>query len=605
MLVKRAVRNLFSVFSRLSITFRIASGSIAVLAAISIAGAIGIDGVSRTASDTSALYLHAVVGMKGLMGVQSRAMGLQIAVKDAVADGRAGAAVEFQSSVVGMQRELALISRSYAGPRRNVERLQKAVGLFQIAAQSVRRVAHQEGRAAAEKQLGNVERARFKAVGHIVGRMMNSLDRHAHATVSQSVSSKQRVILLLELLLAANVVAAVFVGIGALAGMARPLGLLRDTMERLCNGERDVPVPALDLHDEIGAMARTLRVFEENMAEAERLRAAADEQRQRDAAEQSRRSAEAERARADQEAAKEREHAEAERRRIEAEQRTSRLTDLIRGFEDKVSAVIDTVVSASQDLRTTAERMSDIAGETARQAGAVDAASSQTMDNIQMVTVASDQLSAAISEIGRQVTLSTEVAHKAVGNAGSSAEQIRTLAERVKKIGGVVDLIREIAAQTNLLALNATIEAARAGEAGKGFSVVASEVKNLANETAKATEQVASEIGGVQGGTGLAVTAMDGIRATIDEISQSATAIASAIEEQGAATREIARSVDSAAYGTRDVTDNIQGVTRGAQETGAASKDVLAAAGGVAEQADALRREVAQFLGEVRAISVA
>ncbi len=605
MFARRAAHGLFSVFSRVSITFRIVSGSVAVLAAIAIAGAIGIDGVSRTASDTSALYLHAVVGMKGLMGMQSHAMALQIAVKDSLVDGREGAPTAFQSSVAGMRQDLELVSRSYAGRRSDAERLQSAVGVFQAAAQSVIRTAREQGRAAAEKKFAGIERARFKEVRRVIDQMMISLDRHARARVLHSASSKQWVIFLLELLLAVNVVAGVLVGIGALAGMARPLGLLRDTMERLCKGERDVPVPALDLHDEIGAMARTLRVFEENMAEAERLRAAAGEQRQRDAAEQSRRSAEAERARADHEAAKEREHAEAERRRIEAEQRTSRLTDLIRGFEGKVSAVIDTVVSASRDLRTTAERMSDIAEETARQAGAVDAASSQTLDNIQMVTVASDQLSAAILEIGRQVTLSTEVAHKAVGNAGGSAEQIRTLAERVKKIGGVVDLIREIAAQTNLLALNATIEAARAGEAGKGFSVVASEVKNLANETAKATEQVASEIGGVQGGTGLAVTAMDCIRATIDEISQSATAIASAIEEQGAATREIVRSVESAANGTRDVTENIQGVTRGAQETGSALKDVLIAAGGVAEQADALRREVAQFLGEVRAISVA
>ncbi len=199
------------------------------------------------------------------------------------------------------------------------------------------------------------------------------------------------------------------------------------------------------------------------------------------------------------------------------------------------------------------------------------------------------------------MTQSTQIAEKAVAEAQHTSEQVKSLAEAAQKIGEVVNLINDIAAQTNLLALNATIEAARAGEAGKGFAVVASEVKTLATQTAKATEEIAAQIAGMQQATGSTVTAIDHIRGTIGEISHVAMTIASAIEEQGAATQEIARNVQQAARGTQDVSANIGGVTKAAATTGAATARMQQATSRLAEQSERLAAEVDRFLATVRA----
>ena len=186
-------------------------------------------------------------------------------------------------------------------------------------------------------------------------------------------------------------------------------------------------------------------------------------------------------------------------------------------------------------------------------------------------------------------------------DAQKTDEQIQGLAEAASKIGEVVALITDIADQTNLLALNATIEAARAGDAGKGFAVVASEVKNLANQTAKATDEIGGQIGGIQAATRDAVTAIQGIGQTIGQINEIASAIAAAVEQQSAATGEIARNVEQAATGTQEVTTNIAGVNQAADETGSAASEILGASGELSDQADLLKGEVDKFLSEIRA----
>jgi methyl-accepting chemotaxis protein len=196
---------------------------------------------------------------------------------------------------------------------------------------------------------------------------------------------------------------------------------------------------------------------------------------------------------------------------------------------------------------------------------------------------------------------STDVAGKAVDEAARTNRTVKGLSDASQKIGAVVALINDIASQTNLLALNATIEAARAGEAGKGFAVVASEVKSLATQTAKATEDIAGQVAGMQQATGQAVGAIEGISGTIDTLSKIATTIASAIEEQGAATAEISRNVQQAAGGTKTVSENIGGVAQTADRTGGAAGQVLEAATRLSEQSDALRRQVDRFLSEVKA----
>ena len=235
-------------------------------------------------------------------------------------------------------------------------------------------------------------------------------------------------------------------------------------------------------------------------------------------------------------------------------------------------------------------------------ASSVAAAAEEASTNVQTVASAAEELSSSISEINRQVNQSNQIASNAATEAERSNEQVQGLAVAAQKIGEVVELISDIAEQTNLLALNATIEAARAGDAGKGFAVVASEVKNLANQTAKATEEIGTQIGGIQTATKDAVDAIQGITSTIGEINEISTAIAAAVEEQGSATQEIARNVEQASAGTSEVTTNITQVTTAAGETGQAAGEVLSAAGELSQQGEVLGNEMDNFVVELRKV---
>ncbi len=268
---------------------------------------------------------------------------------------------------------------------------------------------------------------------------------------------------------------------------------------------------------------------------------------------------------------------------------------------ERVSGVVDAVSDSSSKLTATAQSMSATAEQTARQSSAVAAASEEASTNVQTVASAGEELSASISEIGRQVEQSTKTAARAVEEAKKTNDQVASLAAAASQIGEVVKLISDIAEQTNLLALNATIEAARAGEAGKGFAVVAAEVKSLANQTAKATEEISAKIGEMQAATGGSVEAIKAIATTIGQISEISTAIAAAVEEQSAATQEISRNVQQAAKGTQEVNANITGVTEGAGQTGVAAGQVLEAAEELSKQAATLRMEIDKFLGKDKA----
>ncbi|MEW5728617.1 MAG: methyl-accepting chemotaxis protein, partial [Pseudomonadota bacterium] len=285
---------------------------------------------------------------------------------------------------------------------------------------------------------------------------------------------------------------------------------------------------------------------------------------------------------------------QAEARRKEA------LTRIADALDMRVKGAVEAISQSSEALLGNAASLSSNARQTMDQSATVAQVTTEVTGNVQAVSAATHELSASVDEISRQVAHAATISRDAVGQAGATDKTVQGLAEAAARIGEVVQLINDIASQTNLLALNATIEAARAGEAGKGFAVVANEVKSLANQTAKATDEIGSQIAAIQAETNVAVTAIRGISATIEKINELSAAIATAVEEQGAATNEIARSVQQAAAGTEVAADNVSSVAHAAEDTGSMAEQVVGAANALREEAAALDAEVASFVSYIR-----
>jgi methyl-accepting chemotaxis protein len=346
--------------------------------------------------------------------------------------------------------------------------------------------------------------------------------------------------------------------------ISRPMRNLAATMTRLAEDDLSAEAEGTERRDELGAMARSVAVFKRNAAERQRL-----EQTEREAA------------------------ARREARRATMDQLTG-------DFDRSVSGVFGDVSDAASAMEKTAQALSADAEQTSHEVTQVAAASEQVTASVQTVASAAEELATSIREIGRQVEKSSAVSRAASEEAERTNGTVRRLAESSGKIGEVIDLINDIANQTNLLALNATIEAARAGDAGKGFAVVANEVKSLASQAARATEEIRSHITAVQTETREAVDAIAAVAARIGEIDQIATAIASAVEQQSAATTEIARNIQQAAQGTQQASANVGNVTRSAESTGTAAAQVLAAARALSKEATDLRGVTDRFLAGVR-----
>jgi len=348
-------------------------------------------------------------------------------------------------------------------------------------------------------------------------------------------------------------------------GISAPIGKAVESLQRLAEGNVNITIFGIGRKDEIGDIATTMQVFKDNILRNRQMEEQAKEN---------------------------------EKRAIIDKKKA--MNDLADSFEASVKGIVNNVSSASTELQSTAQSMSSIAEETSRQATAVAAASEQASANVQTVSSAAEELSASIGEISRQVTKAAQVSSHAVHQAEQTNQMVTGLAGAADKIGDVVKLINDIASQTNLLALNATIEAARAGEAGKGFAVVAGEVKNLANQTAKATDEISSQINAVQTSSKDAALAIQQIAGTISEINEISSSIASAVEQQGAATKEIARNVEEAAAGTQEVSKNISGVTAASEEAGHSASQVLGAASELARNSENLRGQVDSFIARVR-----
>ncbi|MCC9626048.1 methyl-accepting chemotaxis protein [Thalassospira sp. MA62] len=382
-------------------------------------------------------------------------------------------------------------------------------------------------------------------------------ERQATANVSLGVS-----LAVLVLVVALAVVASLSVR----NRFAKPLGKLMGSITILSNRDFTQPVAKMPYPDELGRLSDALEELRKNALHAEELQT---------------------------------EQHETQKRQIE---RGEHLQRAVGSFEKVISRVTSAVRSAAVNMKSNAENLSAIAKDTTHRTEIVSDASSEASGNVQTVASASEELSASIIEVNQQINGSSQMANDAVDEVERTNVSIEDLKQSANKIGEVVELIQSIASQTNLLALNATIEAARAGDAGKGFAVVANEVKALATQTHKATEDISAQIAGMQEAVGGCVTAIGTIGSKIRAIDEAVSAIAAATEEQSSATQEIARNVQQAANGTTQVSENITSVTEMAGKTGHMSADVLEASSDLAQQADALGKEVDRFLEEVKSI---
>ncbi|MEM8744204.1 MAG: methyl-accepting chemotaxis protein [Pseudomonadota bacterium] len=348
-------------------------------------------------------------------------------------------------------------------------------------------------------------------------------------------------------------------------GLTLRLERLITNMQTLAEGDIETDFPASKSNDEIGDMARAVEVFRENARERSRLASVS------------------------------------EKEQLEREKRQQRVEELVSEFRDAIGEVLESVSGNVGEMQTTAQLLTGIAEDTTSKASGATGASQEAYSSVQNVATATEELSTSIAEITRQVEDAASVVGEAGDNVKSTTERVSSLATAADKIGDIVTMIQDIAEQTNLLALNATIEAARAGDAGKGFAVVASEVKTLANQTAKATEEISSQISEIQSSTGDAVTAIQAISKTMDTISKYTASINTSVEQQNAATGEINASVHQAATSARSVSDNMDGLSASVSETTQSAAQVEHASTSVAEQADQLRKTVDDFLEKVAA----
>jgi methyl-accepting chemotaxis protein len=345
---------------------------------------------------------------------------------------------------------------------------------------------------------------------------------------------------------------------GAIAGLTRATG-------KIAAGEANVSIPACDRSDEVGALARSIAVFQQTMAHNVELNHTVS--------------------------------GDAEARA----QRQSAMSAEIARFSGHIESTLSDLGRISNEMLKASSQLASVADNATGKTARAEAASSEASANVRDIASAADELSASVNEIDRQVAQSTAIAGKAVAEAGTTNAAVKELGEAAARIGDVVKLITDIAEQTNLLALNATIEAARAGEAGRGFAVVAGEVKALSGQTSRATEEIRTQIDGMQRATSRSIAAITAIEQTIREIGNISGAIAAAVTEQGAATQEIARSVEIAAHRTVETASEVASVGAATQDTRTSAVAVKSVADDLGQVAGRIRAQVDEFFERLSA----
>lgn len=472
-----------------------------------------------------------------------------------------------QKEVVARTTGAAMDSLRRTGALITDQSLQTAIGELSTTASRYRTTADEAAR---------MEEQKIKFIDERVTPAIKDLQKQLQQAISvaNDYTARRQTELLGELdrvgitsIVVGTIVVLVLIGsaLFSVFNIARPIRRIGDVLLTLAGGNKAVEVPYATRHDEVGDAARAAQTFRDNLVRLEEL-----------------------------EFAKKQEEAAI------ASQRRAEMLEIADRFQTAVGGIVDMVSTASHELETAAGTLTETATETQELSGMVAAASEQASANVDSVAAAAEEMSASVGEISRQVHDSSRIAADAVKQADRTDARINDLLQAAGRIGDVVRLITAIAEQTNLLALNATIEAARAGEAGRGFAVVASEVKALAEQTAKATDEISSQITGMQSATQESAVAIREISTTISRIADIAATIAATVEEQGTATAEIARNVGEAAKGTAEVADKISQVNRGASATGTASSQVLSSARSLSTESGNLKGEVARFLTTIR-----
>lgn len=395
--------------------------------------------------------------------------------------------------------------------------------------------------------------------------LSDEVNSSAEAVAGQVGARSQWAIIAAAAVLAAMLIGAAAIGLVVAGRTSETLGRLIGAMDQLAKNDTTIELEDTGRDDEIGAMTRAVMVFRDNAKERTRLEGLQREESDARAA------------------------------------RESNLRALIGEFEREISGIVQGIDHSAEQMSDTAGALSNIAVDVRGQTGSAATATDDASSNMQMVVGAAEQLTSSIGDIGHQVARASEVATSAAARAERTNSDVSELAQAAQRIGEVVTLIQEIAEQTNLLALNATIEAARAGEAGNGFAVVANEVKALATQTAKATEEIAQQVAQVQDSTGNAVSAIGEITEVMTEVNAITSKIATAIEQQSDATQEISRNINDAATGTSDIASNVGDISSAIDETAQSAEQVNSASQELDTQAGVLRERVSEFLTAVAA----